>query len=339
MNNGRRPSERRNPPSVRWTVILLILFLLLTGFIIAYSVRRTNQGAPHSLPDPTGTGEPDPVGGKITAPLPVTEKPPFSGIPSTSSEQPPAVSDPVFETDPVSDTTQTPSTRVTEFPQTTLPIPVVPNVPSSPVVLTETEDAGSEYIDRITFIGDSTTYGMLYYEVLSGGKNSSQVWVPKSGTLALFRASYDKILCRDDGLEYYIPDAVAQKKPEILVITLGVNGVSSMDENSFKKDYGKLIENIRKADPETEIILQSIFPVSTTYELLDKINNTKISAANGWILELAEEYSLHYLDTRSVLSDEAGNLFLSFQNGDGMHLNAAGFEAVLGYIRTHALLP
>ena len=41
--------------------------------------------------------------------------------------------------------------------------------PEPTTVLGETEDAGSEYIDKLVFIGDSTTYGLKAYGMLSGG--------------------------------------------------------------------------------------------------------------------------------------------------------------------------
>ena len=56
---------------------------------------------------------------------------------------------------------------------------------------------------------------------------------------------------------------------------------------------------------------------------------------NGWIKELTEEYNLKYLNTNPSLKDSDGYLQISYQNGDGIHLNRSGFEAVLNYIRTH----
>ena len=41
--------------------------------------------------------------------------------------------------------------------------------------LGETADAGDEYISKMVFIGDSTTYGLKAYDVLDG----SQVWTPE----------------------------------------------------------------------------------------------------------------------------------------------------------------
>ena len=58
--------------------------------------------------------------------------------------------------------------------------------PVSSAQLAETEDAGQDYIDRLTFLGDSTTNGLKEYGVLSGGEGTTQVWTPRSGTLTLY---------------------------------------------------------------------------------------------------------------------------------------------------------
>jgi lysophospholipase L1-like esterase len=203
------------------------------------------------------------------------------------------------------------------------------------VILGETEDMGQEYIDKIVFLGDSTTYGLRAYSMLSGGKDTTQVWTPMSGTLTLSYANVVKIVYPETNEEITIAEAVERKKPEYLVITLGVNGVSFMDEASFKKEYSKLIENIKSISPNTKIMLQSIFPVADNYALLDSINNNKIDAANKWVKAIAKECGVKYLDTQSVLRGDDGNLIKSYQNGDGIHLETSGFQAVLTYIRYH----
>ena len=189
--------------------------------------------------------------------------------------------------------------------------------PASSVLLAETEDAGQEYIDKLTFLGDSTTYGLKYYEVLSGGKNTTQVWTPASGTLTLFNYATATIVFPEDGQEISIVDAVTRKLPEYLVITLGVNGVSMMDEDWFKTDYTALVQSIQAASPDTKIICNSIYPVENDYEQIESINNTNIPQANE-------------------LKAEDGSLREDYGNGDGIHLNADGFNAVLNYLRTHA---
>ena len=209
------------------------------------------------------------------------------------------------------------------------------------VVLGETADAGQAYIDRLTFLGDSTTYGLWYYSneapLLTGELESEQVWTPTSGTLALFNYATATVRCpTPDGPEITIAEAAALKQPEYLVITLGVNGVSFMDEASFKDCYTKLIQNVQAASPNTKIICNSIYPNMTSYKYYGDINNENITRANGWIQEVAAATGTRYSDTCSVLKDGNGALRADYCNGDGIHLNAAGFTAVLNYLRTHA---
>ncbi len=209
--------------------------------------------------------------------------------------------------------------------------------PADAVELGETEDAGQAYIDSITFLGDSTTYGLKAYGVLSGREDTTQVWTPTSGTLTLSNQSFATIVYPETGEEITIAEAVRRAKPTLLVITLGVNGVSFMDEEYFKSEYAKLIESVRKESPDTKIICNSIYPVASYYEHLQSINRENITAANGWIRSVAEATGTRYLDSASVLKDADGWLPDSYCNGDGIHLNSSGFLAVLEYMRTHAL--
>ena len=209
---------------------------------------------------------------------------------------------------------------------------------AAPTVLGETADAGQEYIDKLTFLGDSTTYGLWYYNVLTGGRETNQVWTPASGTLALFNYATATIEYPrpESGNEISIQEAARQGQPEYLVITLGVNGVSSMDEESFKECYTNLINNILAVSPNTKIICNSIYPNMTSYQYYDSINNENITRANGWIQEIASATGTRYADSCSVLKDANGALRAEYCNGDGIHLNADGFNAVLNYLRTHA---
>lgn len=205
-------------------------------------------------------------------------------------------------------------------------------------VLGETADAGQSYIDSLTFLGDSTTYGLWYYEVLTGGRNTEQVWTPASGTLTLsnYATATVEYPRPGSGNEISIQEAARQKQPEYLVITLGVNGVSFMDEETFKSCYTDLINNILEVSPNTKIICNSIYPNMPSYAYYSEINNDNITRANGWIQDVAAATGTRYADSCSVLKDESGALRAEYCNGDGLHLNADGFNAVLGYLRTHA---
>jgi len=174
--------------------------------------------------------------------------------------------------------------------------------------------------------------------MLKDGRETTQVWTPVNGTLTLSQVSIATILYPETSEEITIAEAVERKQPSILLITLGVNGVSFMDETYFKSEYKKMLEIIQSKSPNTYIILQSIFPVARSYPNQNQINNEKISAANEWIATIANDMKLPYLDTYSVLVGEDGFLPEEYQNGDGIHFNETGFNIELNYIRTHALI-
>jgi len=198
--------------------------------------------------------------------------------------------------------------------------------------LQATEDMGQSYVDRFYFLGDSTTYGLAYYGVVS----KNQVWTPASGTLTLDRWSYTALVHPDTGSSLMLPELLALEKPEYLLITLGVNGVSFMEEAYFKQTYTGLVQKIQELSPDTTIILNSIYPVTVGYESKNNgINNSKISTANLWVESVAAATGVHYLDSASVLKNASGALPDAYTNGDGLHLTPEAFGLVLQYLRTH----
>ena len=334
--------------------ILLIAVMLLTACVISLSAKR-NSVSPEDSPSPAS---PTPISASLSTPEtppPTETAPPVTEMPTEpvpeplESAGPEASASPSLSPspEPTPEETPEPTPEVTQSPEEE-PSPPVTAPPvnadpqgyaqidlSSPAILAETGDMGQDYLDRIVFLGDSTTYGMKYYGVLSGGKDTTQVWTPSSGTLTLSYQSFAAIIYPEDGSEITIREAVERKKPAMMVITLGVNGVSFMGHDDFVNEYTDLVTDIMELSPDTKVIIQSIFPVASHYEYLKSINNTKICEANTWLLEVAENTGAKYLNTISVLMGSDGWLPDDFQNGDGLHLNTEGFSRVLSYIRTH----
>ena len=320
---------------VMYKATAFAIFVILVVLIVLISVSYRKDNVP-STDDQTSTAQKDTISDtQDIDPSGTTASDTTSGetaalvtdAPVTSS---PDTTSPDTATTPVSgDTIEVPSTNT---PQTTLDyLSLYPDT-----VLAETADAGQAYIDKLVFLGDSTTYGLRAYKMLAGGKDTTQVWTPKIGTLTLSQASFATIVYPETDEELTIADAVAKKKPEYLVITLGVNGVSFMKEDYFKSEYKKIIDSVQTASPDTKIICQSIFPVAKTYARLESINNELIDAANKWICEIAAECGVKYLDTNSALRDADGWLPEDYHNGDGMHLQTNSFTIELNNIRTHA---
>lgn len=214
-------------------------------------------------------------------------------------------------------------------------------------ILEQTEDLGEDYIKKLIFLGESTTYGLQRYGVLPDGKTTKQVWTGASfsdgivrcaGTLSLSPSiSATKIYYPEDGSALTVSEAVKRTDPAYLVITLGLNnGAAYYSEDEFKQCYRILLNTVIEASPSVKILLQSLFPVAKTCKIA-AYTPERIALCNSWICDLAKEYDIKYLDTFSVLSDENGYLFPTYDNGgDGIHLNEMGLLAVLQYIRTHA---
>ena len=322
------------------------IFVVLVVLIVLISISSANDDG---IPQPndtqsTASGDVGTSGDTTADSITTADTTAVTSAPETTAPETTALETTAPET----------TAPETTAPETTTPETTVPSTPvESPVgntpeeiaaylaeypdtVLGVTEDAGQEYIDKLTFLGDSTTYGLIHYGMLKDGKNTKQVWTPASGTLTLSQASFATIVYPETGEEITIVDAVTRSQPEYLVITLGVNGVSFMDEDYFKSEYKKLVESVQTASPDTKIICQSIFPVARSYELLDSINNDKIDAANKWICEVAADCGVKYLNTNSVLRDSEGWLPEEYHNGDGMHLATNSFTLELNNLRTHA---
>lgn len=295
---------------------LKIIYILILSIILMSGCSFLSSGGGKAEP----TAEPSPT--ETAAP---TDSPTAAPTAEPSAEP---------TTEPSAEPSAEPTAEASPEP-TVEPVPGKASEPDPNVTLRGTEDMGQEYIDNIIFLGDSTTYGMKYYGVLKDGKNTKQVWTPSNGTLTLSYQGFVNIVYPDTGKEMTIRDAVKEKKPVMMVITLGVNGISFMDKDYFIAEYTNLVEDIMEISPDTKVILQSIFPVAKSYEKQESINNKKICEANTWVQEVCAATGAKYLDTQTVLTDNQGFLNEDYSNGDGLHLNTDGFNIVLDYIRTH----
>ena len=208
----------------------------------------------------------------------------------------------------------------------------------TPTRLALSDDMGRAYLDQMIFLGDSTTYGLGYY--YERGYYDlvppSQVWTPASGTLTLAYYDVATVVYPETGEEISIREAVERAKPEYLVITLGVNGISFMNETDFISTYTSLVKLIQEASPDTKIILNSMYPVTADYPYLNDINNDKINAGNHWIERVAADTGVRFLYSFESVVGLDGNLTALNCNGDGIHLSGEGFTEVMKYVRTHA---
>ncbi len=120
-------------------------------------------------------------------------------------------------------------------------------------------------------------------------------------------------------------------------IVLGLNELG-MDNDSFAENYGGIIDYIRKLQPRANIILVSVTPMEKwvhegweNYRTMDMV-----LTYNDVLRTLCAEKGCWYLDLYSVLVDDEGFLKEELAyHGDGLHLEANGYELWAEYMRTH----
>ena len=210
------------------------------------------------------------------------------------------------------------------------------------VTLQQSADAGMVYIDEMIFFGESTTTHLRSRGVLSGGTDTKQVWADSSGTRMLSsQITSLPFIYPETGESLTIAKACFAAKPKYLVLSFGLNGIVDFIQNkdSYIRNYGKLIQAVQAASPETKIILQTVYPVrnAANYTVDVATLNSYIQTLNTWLPEIAAAYhNVRVADTASVLQDGNGMLLSAYDNGDGIHLTKSAYEAILQYLRTHS---
>ena len=328
--------------NMKRTVRVILAALLLCALLLTACDETAQKNTPTADPseetqEPAGT--PEVSGGQSAEPVELPSPTPGGGDSPSPSDTPAVETDPpVVETDPPVVETDPPVVE-TDPPVVETDPPVVE---PSPVRLGETPDAGREYLDKLYFLGDSTTYWMGQFYAYGYSEYlipASHIWTGPTGTMTL--AYYAAIpIVYETGEQVTLREAVELAKPEYLVITLGVNGVGFMNEEWFVRVYTEIIELVKEASPETKIICNSIYPICTFYPYYAEVNNDKIRAANGWIEQIAADTGTRFINSYESVVDEEGNLpvNIALNDGMGLHMNGEGFKKVMYYFRTHAYI-
>ena len=206
-----------------------------------------------------------------------------------------------------------------------------PVMPEEPVETTPEEPPADPvedtYFDDAVFLGDSRTEGFRLYSGLNTGK---YLYATGATVASVFNKSVDTPLGKMPLL-----DALQQMDCGKIYVMLGVNELGWNGTDIFRNQSTKLIERLQADHPDATIVIQSILPVSAKQDAKGSyVNNQRIDAYNQVLQELAETYGVVYLNVAEAVMDEDGYLRADW-NFDGVHLNKAGCQAWLDYLRTH----
>ncbi len=140
-----------------------------------------------------------------------------------------------------------------------------------------------------------------------------------------------------DGLPTLAKSVAANKPAKILLLSSyntventpkGVNVSADFDADVIVAKITEAVNAIRELSPETEIILQSITPVNSSYEKYANFAGSakKVKAANKKLAKLAKKMKLTWVDAYDIFADKNGDLKAEYTN-TGFHLMGNGYQA------------
>ena len=202
---------------------------------------------------------------------------------------------------------------------------------ASTALLTETADAGTDYLNDTLFLGDSNTV-RLY----NNGLISLQQFCAKEGIGTQVALNEGIVTFKKDSNHYTIPQAVAMMKPRRVVMTFGTND-TGMEVSDFIAHYTALIQAIQQSYPYTDIIVNTVPPVPADHSNYPHMDQAKIDDFNMALLDLCEQLGVRFLNSAEALKGSDGYGIADYYTSGDIHLKSAGLKAVLNYLRAHAL--
>ncbi|MFR5372217.1 MAG: SGNH/GDSL hydrolase family protein [Faecalibacterium prausnitzii] len=163
---------------------------------------------------------------------------------------------------------------------------------ASTALLTETADAGTDYLNDTLFLGDSNTV-RLY----NNGLISLQQFCAKEGIGTQVALNEGIVTFKKDSNHYTIPQAVAMMKPRRVVMTFGTND-TGMEVPDFIAHYTALIQAIQQSYPYTDIIVNTVPPVPADHSNYPHMDQAKIDDFNMALLDLCEQLGVRFPQLR-----------------------------------------
>ena len=226
----------------------------------------------------------------------------------------------------------TASQTTTSATQTTLAAgqPVVTTTTAPTPVFQSVDDS---YFDDALFIGDSRTEGLALYGSLTNADYFSSVG------LTIFKVTEKAAGNPNTGESVTLAQKLAQKQYGKVYIMLGLNELGTGTTESWAQAYAQVIAQVRQAQPNAVIYLESILVVAASQDNPGgAINNATVNARNQALEALANpQDNIFYLNVNEAVMDANGCLDASLTS-DGIHLLGNSLSLWENYLKQHAIV-
>lgn len=186
-----------------------------------------------------------------------------------------------------------------------------------------------KFNEKVAFIGDSRTQGLLMYTGLNDVIDYSYIG------LMVDTAISKEFVKGKNGEKITILEDMQKRDLDTVYIMLGVNELGWSYSEVFVSKYKELIQKIKSVQPDCEIILQSIIPITKSRSDSDNIfNNKNINKYNKLIQQIAIDENVTFLNVGATLADKNGNL-PEEASSDGIHVDVDYCEKWLDYLKNN----
>ena len=158
--------------------------------------------------------------------------------------------------------------------------------------------------------------------------------------LSIFKVTEKAAGNPNTGESVTLSQKLAQKQYGKVYIMLGLNELGTGTTESWAQTYAGVISQIRQAQPNAIIYLQSILVVAASQDNPGgAINNATVNARNQALEALANpQDNIYYLNVNEAVMDANGCLDASLTS-DSIHLLGNSLSLWEDYLKQHAIVP
>lgn len=191
--------------------------------------------------------------------------------------------------------------------------------------------ADDSYLTQSVFVGDQYAVALQ-----KDGRITLDQFAGQEGLQVSRILQESFVAFVDDANTYTIPQAIAKMNPRRVYVLVGSNDVDgSVSPDAFMADYKQALQNIKSAYNYCDVIACAIPPVTQDSENAAQIQ-TNIDQFNQSIAAACDEMGYKYLNSPAVLKNEQGYAEASYVDASTGSWNAAGANAFLEYVKSHA---
>lgn len=182
-----------------------------------------------------------------------------------------------------------------------------------------------KFYKNSAFIGNSFVDGMEIYELIPNADYFARVGLNVSDAMSLTTSTGDVAVIDelDNGEKY-----------DKIFMMFGENELGWVSKETFIEDYTDLVDKARRYQPQAQIYLLAITPVTEEVSALGEDGATRenILEFNKLILDVAKTEDVNFADIFSAVADDKGYLPKGAAV-DGIHFGEEYYKKCLVYIQ------